>query len=147
MFRLSIMLQCVAVPRESFSTELGSSTGDVAACETEPEIGCEVTGCAVRESAGGGVGGERVGELLEEEDVFTGTEVKGEGLDVGLTGHGLCGQHGADNFRQLSQSIFKCQFKGAGGIRFLDLGGWKFGIGDSVRWCGNRISQTRVLQP
>lgn len=114
MFRLSIMLQCVAVPRESFSTELGSSTGDVAACETEPEIGREVTGCAVRESAGGGVGGERVGELLEEEDVFTGTEVKGEGLDVGLTGHGLCGQHGADNFRQLSPSILNVNLKGRG---------------------------------
>jgi hypothetical protein len=92
------VLECMTVSgKPFFSTELFSATGDVATVETEPEIGGEVTGCAMFEMGGGVGGGECVGELLEEKDVFAGTQVKGKGLDVGLTSHCLCGQYSTDN--------------------------------------------------
>ena len=67
------MLECMTVSREPFSAELFSATGDVATIKTEPEIGGEVTGCAMFEMGGGVGGGECVGELLEEKGVFAGT--------------------------------------------------------------------------
>ena len=67
------MLECMTVSGKAFSAELCSATGDVATLETEPEIGGEVTGCAMFEMGGGVGGGECVGELGEEEDVFAGT--------------------------------------------------------------------------
>ena len=91
------MLQCVAVSREIFYAKLFSATGDVAAFETEPEIGGEVAVGAVLETDRGVMRRESVGELLQEEGMFAGTEVEGEGLDVRLTGHSLCGQHSGDN--------------------------------------------------
>jgi len=63
----------VTVSGETFYAKLFSATGDVAAFETEPEIGGEVTGCAMFEMGGGVGGGECVGELGEEKDVFAGT--------------------------------------------------------------------------
>ena len=88
------MLECMAVSGESLSAELLSATGDVAAVETEPEIGGEGAGGAGFEVGGWGCGG---GVGWEEEDVFAGMEVEGEGLDVGLTSHCLCGQYSGDN--------------------------------------------------
>jgi hypothetical protein len=67
------MLECMTVSGKPFSAELFSATGDVATVETKPEIGGEVTGCAMFEMGGGVGGGECVGELLKEKDVFAGT--------------------------------------------------------------------------
>ena len=64
----------MTVSGETLTSELGSSTGDVATVKTEPEIGGEGTGTAVFEMGGGGGGGGGVGgEGVEEEDVFAGT--------------------------------------------------------------------------
>ena len=93
------MCEGMTVSGETLAAVLSSSAGNVATSETEPEIGFEVAGSAVRK-----VVWMREFRVGEEEDVFAGLEVEGECLDVGLLCHCLGSENSRDDDGELCKA-------------------------------------------